>query len=70
MWQKKEVETKEDIPLPPKRKGEEPTSENQKFEPVEKIINKTAIPLPLGLNKGQNNGFGSQCRKRREEGTT
>jgi hypothetical protein len=54
IWQKKDVEPKENIPLPPKRKGEEPTSENQKSEPVEKIIDKTAIPLPLGLNKGQN----------------
>lgn len=63
MWQKKEVETKEDIPLPPKRKGEEPTSENQKFEPVEKIIDKTAIPLPLGLNKGQNKVLGLNVEK-------
>lgn len=59
IWQKEKNKLKEEnIPLPPKRKGEEPTSENQKSEPVEKIINKTAIPLPLVLNKGQNKVLG------------
>lgn len=63
IWQKKDVDPKENIPLPPKRKGEEPTSENQKSEPVEKIIDKTAIPLPLGLNKGQNKVLGLNVEK-------
>ena len=63
IWQKKDVEPKENIPLPPKRKKKESISENQKSEPVEKIINKTAIPLPLVLNKGQNKVLGLNTEK-------
>ena len=63
IWQKKDVEPKENIPLPPKRKKKESISENQKSEPVEKITDKTAIPLPLVLNKGQNKVLGLNTEK-------
>lgn len=63
IWQKKDVEPKENIPLPPKRKKKESISENQKSEPVEKITDKTVIPLPLVLNKGQNKVLGLNTEK-------
>ncbi len=54
IWQKEENKLVSDIPLPPKRKTDGPTNKDQDMpKPEEKVIDKTAIPLPLKTSQNK-----------------